>query len=114
MPRLIMYSHVALAIIITATILSLVTTSIIASTPAMASSKGNKEGGPVVQEKVNTGNSNPDKEINKFYSCISKAHQDPPTLEKVDSCYNQTVGGTGSNSGSTAASQTSISTHHKT
>jgi hypothetical protein len=56
----------------------------------MASSKG---GGSVIQEQVNTGNSNLDKEINKFYSCISKTHQDPPSIEKVDNCYSQALGG---------------------
>jgi hypothetical protein len=30
-----------------------------------------------------------DKEINKFYSCISKTHQDPPTIQIVDNCYSQ-------------------------
>jgi len=57
----------------------------------MASSKG---GGSVIQEQVNTGNSNLDKEINTFYSCISKTHQDPPSIEKVDNCYSQALGGT--------------------
>ena len=56
----------------------------------MASSKG---GGSVAQEQVNTGNSNLDKEINKFYSCISKTHQDPPSIGKVDNCYSQALGG---------------------
>jgi hypothetical protein len=41
-----------------------------------------------------------DKEINKFYSCISKTHQDPPTIEKLDSCYYQSLGGTGNSGGS--------------
>ena len=59
----------------------------------MASSKG---GGSVAQERVSTGNSNLDKEINKFYNCISKTHQDPPSIEKVDSCYYQGLGGSDS------------------
>src|SRR2546426_12697773 len=33
-------------------------------------------GASVIQEQVNTGNPILDKEINKFYSCISKIHQD--------------------------------------
>lgn len=125
MLRIIMYSNVPFSIITAAIILSLGTTCVITTTtPAMGSSKGNREGGPVVQELVKTGNSGLDKEINKFYNCISKTHQDPPTIEKVDSCYNQTVGGTRNNIGSTAASNfgltgsgtspTSISQHHKT
>src|SRR5215472_8847973 len=66
--------------------LSLLTTSFAVVSPAMASSKG---GGSVVQEKVSSGNSGLDKNINSFYSCISKTHQDPPTREKVDNCYYQ-------------------------
>lgn len=108
--------------------ISLLASSITFATPVMASSKGG--GGPVTQEQVNTGNSNLNKEINKFYSCISKTHQDPPSIEKVDNCYYQTLGGSGSVSGSTTNnaetgtgnSQTSTSastststshTHHK-
>ncbi|MFZ0511728.1 MAG: hypothetical protein WAM14_08995, partial [Candidatus Nitrosopolaris sp.] len=49
--------------------------------------------GPVIQEPVNTGNSQLDKAINKFYHCISHTHEDPPTIEKVDNCYYQTLGG---------------------
>jgi hypothetical protein len=46
-------------------------------------------GASVIQEQVNTGNPNLDKEINKFYSCISKTHQDPPSKQIVDDCYSQ-------------------------
>src|SRR5881628_1202499 len=71
---------------------------------ALAVSIGNSGGGAsVIQEQVNTGNANLDKQINKFYSCISKTHQDPPTIEKVDSCYYQAVGGIGSSGASTAS-----------
>ncbi len=45
--------------------------------------------GPVIQEQVNTGNVDLDKQISKFYSCISKTHLDPPTIQAVDSCYSQ-------------------------
>src|SRR5712691_4491844 len=55
----------------------------------MAVSIGNGGGAFVVQEQVNTGNPILDKEINKFYSCISKTHQDPPTIQIVDNCYSQ-------------------------
>jgi len=82
--------------------LSLLTTSFAVVSPAMASSKG---GGSVVQEKVSSGNSGLDKNINSFYSCISKTHQDPPTREKVDNCYYQTVTG-GSNNGGSASDTT--------
>ena len=84
-----MYPNRALFFITTAITLSLLTTSITIITPAMASSKG---GGSVAQEQVSTGNYNLDKEVNKFYSCISKTHQDPPSIEKVDNCYYQGSG----------------------
>jgi len=101
--------------------LSLVTTSLAVASPAMASSKG---GGSVVQEKASTGNSGLDKSISSFYSCISKTHQDPPTIGKVDNCYYQTVGGGSNNggganyitSGGTSSPTTAGSTnnhHHK-
>jgi hypothetical protein len=103
--------------------LVLLTTSITLITPAMASSKSSRGGGPVTQEQVNSGNSQLDKEVNKFYSCISKTHQDPPTIEKVDNCYYQNVGGSGdsstSNSDTTGigssptSASTSASQHHK-
>jgi hypothetical protein len=83
------------------------------TTPAMALSKGNKGGaggGPVSQEKVSTGNSNLDKEVNTFYSCISKTHQDPPTIDKVDSCYYQALGGSGTSSDSSVIGGGSVGT----
>ena len=49
--------------------------------------------GPVVQEPVDTGNHHLDKAINKFYNCLSHTHEDPPTIEKTDNCYYQTLGG---------------------
>jgi hypothetical protein len=108
---------------VTALTLSLLMISLTFIEPAMASSKG---GGSVTQEKVSTGDSGLDKQINKFYSCISKTHQDPPTIEKVDSCYYQGVGGSGGGGGGTSnadigigsgdsstPSSTSDSHHHK-
>ncbi len=96
--------------------LSLLITSIIFTTSAMASSKG---GGSVAQEQVRTGNSSLDKEINKFYSCISKTHQDPPSIEKVDNCYSQALGGSGIaggintiDSGVTGAGTSPTTSHH--
>lgn len=114
-----MYSNRALLFIAAAVTLSILTTSTALTSPAMASNKG---GGSVVQEQVNTGNSNLDKEINKFYNCISKTHQDPPSINKVDDCYYQAVTGSGSNGGgststngsiATGTSTTSSSHHHK-
>jgi hypothetical protein len=111
-----MYPNRALFFIAAAITLSLLTTSITLTTPAMASSKG---GGSVTQEQVSTGNSNLDKEINKFYSCISKTHQDPPAIEKVDNCYSQALGGSGiggaisaSDSGVTGAGTSPTTSHH--
>lgn len=113
---------------IATTTLSLLIMCVTLTTPAMASGKGSRGvEGPVTQEQVNTGNSNLNKEINKFYSCISKTHQDPPNIEKVDSCYYQALGGIGSSSGTSTASNygvtapstsptstlTSTSHHHK-
>jgi hypothetical protein len=57
--------------------------------PVMAVNIGNTGGAFVIQEQVNTGNPVLDKEINKFYSCISKTHQDPPIIQIVDNCYSQ-------------------------
>ncbi len=114
-----MYSNRALLFIAAAVTLSLLTTSTALTTPAMASSKGV---GSVVQEQVNSGNSNLDKEINKFYNCISKTHQDPPSINKVDNCYYQALGGSGSSGGGstsnsgamgTGTSPTSSIHHHK-
>ncbi len=48
---------------------------------------------PVIQEQVSTGNPNLDKQINEFYHCISKTHEDPPSIQTVDKCYNQNSGG---------------------
>jgi hypothetical protein len=56
---------------------------------AIAASSVNGGGASVIQEQVNSGNPNLDKEINKFYSCISKTHQDPPSKQIVDDCYSQ-------------------------
>ena len=55
----------------------------------MAVSTGIGWGASVIQEQVNAGNPILDKEINKFYSCISKTHQDPPIIQIVDNCYSQ-------------------------
>ncbi|MGA9151449.1 MAG: hypothetical protein WBZ36_12800 [Candidatus Nitrosopolaris sp.] len=52
-------------------------------------------GGPVIQEPVNTGNPHLDKAINKLYNCLSHTHEDPPTVQKVDDCYYQTLGSNG-------------------
>jgi hypothetical protein len=51
--------------------------------------------GPVIQEPVDTGNHHLDKAINRFYNCLSHTHEDPPTIQKTDNCYYQTLGGNG-------------------
>jgi hypothetical protein len=50
--------------------------------------------GPVIQEAVNTGDPDLDKQINKFYSCISKITHEPqePGKAEVDTCYFQIFG----------------------
>lgn len=86
-------SKMLLFLIITVTVgLSLFTAS-----PVKAATKvttGTAARGPVIQEQPNTGDPTLDKEINKFYSCVSRTHQDPPTRQIVDNCYYQTsIGG---------------------
>ena len=114
-----MHSNNAIYLVIfSAVTLSLLLNSIAAISPVMASKKG---GGSVVQLQANTGNSGLDNGINKFYSCISKTHQDPPTIEKVDNCYYQTIGGGTNNGGPSGtsstdtggASSTATKHHHK-
>ena len=80
-----------LLLLVAATIsLSVLTTNISVN---FAMARGAHGGvGPVFQEPVNSGNSDQDKQINKFYHCMSKAHEDPPTVEKVDNCYHQALG----------------------
>jgi hypothetical protein len=56
---------------------------------------GHEGTGPVIQEPVDTGNQHLDKAINKFYNCLSHTHEDPPTIQKVDDCYYQTLGSNG-------------------
>jgi hypothetical protein len=109
--------------------ISLLTVFVALTTSAMASSKGGG-GGAVAQVKVNSGNPNLDKEVNKFYNCISKTHQDPPTIDQIYNCYYQSLGSssgisstsnyglTGTGTGTTTSSSTTTSTgstghHHK-
>jgi hypothetical protein len=80
------------------TLILLTTTSL--ATLVIGSSKA-VGGGSVVQEKINSGDPTLDKKINRFYSCISKTHQDPPSIEKVDNCYYQALGGISSSGAST-------------
>ena len=54
---------------------------------------GHGGAGPVIQEPVDIGNQHLDKAINKFYNCLSHTHEDPPTVQKVDNCYYQTLSG---------------------
>ncbi|PWU79447.1 MAG: hypothetical protein DLM72_17325 [Candidatus Nitrosopolaris wilkensis] len=107
-----MPSSVLLMLIATTIGLSLLMTNNFVSS-SMAASKGNggAGAGPVVQEQVNTGNPALDKAINKFYSCISKTHQDPPSIQIVDDCYYQnSIGGT-SGPGTKTYNINNIETH---
>jgi len=47
--------------------------------------------GPVLQEAVNTGNPDLNKQVNKFYGCISKITHEPQEPDKahVENCYFQ-------------------------
>jgi hypothetical protein len=60
---------------------------------ALAVSSGSS--GPVIQEAVNTGYPELDKQVNKFYGCISKITHEPqePGKAQVDNCYFQIFGG---------------------
>jgi hypothetical protein len=100
-----MNNKILILFIVAATIgLSIVTTNISVN-PAIARSKYESgyggmgygayggRAGPVIQEPVDTGNHHLDKAINKFYNCLSHTHEDPPTVQKVDNCYYQTLSG---------------------
>ena len=85
-----MYS-VMLMMFLVVIVLSLVTNSRnVISALAISSASS----GPVIQEAVNTGNLDLDKQINKFYSCISKITHEPqePGKAEVDNCYFQIFG----------------------
>jgi hypothetical protein len=51
--------------------------------------------GQVIQEAVNTSNPELDKQVNKFYDCVSKISHEPqePGKAEVDNCYFQIFGG---------------------
>ena len=100
------YSDAVVLLLIAATIgLSILTTNISVNSAMARGAHGSGYGGmgyggmgyggvgPIIQEPVNTGNSHLDKAINKFYNCISRTHEDLPTIEKVDNCYYQALGG---------------------
>lgn len=48
-------------------------------------------------EKVDTGSSTLNKEINNFYKCVSDTHKDPPSLSTTDNCFTSNVDSGGSN-----------------
>lgn len=65
---------------------------------ALAVSSGSS--GQVIQEAVNTSNPELDKQVNKFYDCVSKITHEPqePGKAEVDNCYFQVFGGSIDNS----------------
>lgn len=65
---------------------------------ALAVSSGSS--GQVIQEAVNTSNPELDKQVNKFYDCVSKITHEPqePGKAEVDNCYFQIFGGSIDNS----------------
>ena len=98
-----------LAMFVLVIVLALVTNSRIVIS-ALAVSSG--VAGPVIQEAVNTGYPELDKQVNKFYGCISKITHEPqePGKVEVDNCYFQIFGGSINNSsGITSPSNESLS-----
>ena len=71
-------------------------------TSSPSSNSHSTKGSAVNQLPANTGDPTLDKQINKFYSCVSKTHLDPPSKDQVDSCYFQFVGGDSGNSQSSS------------
>jgi hypothetical protein len=65
---------------------------------ALAVSSGSS--GQVIQEAVNTSNPELDKQVNKFYDCVSKITHEPqePGKAEADNCYFQVFGGSIDNS----------------
>ena len=61
---------------------------------------GSGSSGQVIQEAVNTSNPELDKQVNKFYDCVSKITHEPqePGKAEVDNCYFQIFGGSIDNS----------------
>lgn len=76
----------------------LVSSSTSGTTSSASSNSHSSKGSAVILIPVNSGDPELDKQINKFYSCISKTHMDPPTKDQLDSCYLQNVGGQSSSS----------------
>jgi hypothetical protein len=78
-------------------VLALITNSRIVISALAVSSVSS---GPVIEEAVNTGNPELDKQVNKFYGCISKITHEPqePSKAEVDNCYFQIFGGSINNS----------------
>jgi hypothetical protein len=75
---------------------------------ALAVSSGSS--GQVIQEAVNTSNPELDKQVNKFYDCVSKITHEPqePGKAEVDNCYFQVFRGSiDNNSGITLPSNDS-------
>jgi hypothetical protein len=81
------------------------------STPSATPTIHTNNKGPVIQEIVNTGNSVLDKQVNKFYSCVSKVTHEPiePLKDQVDNCYLQVFGTGSSNNGKNNYSPTTSS-----
>jgi hypothetical protein len=82
-------------------LLALVTKSrIVISALAVGSGSGQ-----VIQEAANTNNPELDKQVNKFYDCVSKITHEPqePGKAEVDNCYFQIFGGSINNSSGIAS-----------
>jgi hypothetical protein len=80
-------------------------------TSSPSSNSHSTKGSAVIELPVNTGDPTLDKQIDKFYSCVSKTHLDPPSKDQVAGCYFQFVGGDSGNSQSSSRDTTSTHSH---
>jgi hypothetical protein len=81
-------------------------------TSSPSSSSHSTKGSAVIEVPVNSGDPTLDQHMNKFYSCVSKTHLDPPSKDQVDSCYFQFVGVSSGNSQSSRDTTSTQSHSH--
>jgi len=80
-------------------------------TSSPSSNSPSTKGSAVIQLPINTGDPTLDKQIDKFYSCVSKTHLDPPSKDQVAGCYFQFIGGNRDNGNSQTRGRDTTSTH---
>jgi hypothetical protein len=76
-----------------------------------SNSPSTKGSAAVIELPANTGDPTLDKQIDKFYSCVSKTRLDPPSKDQVAGCYFQFVGGDRDSGNSQSSSRDTTSTH---